>query len=132
MLLVCDECKAEFSLAPDDILSARFDYKGESYIVRYFACPKCNRAYIFLFLKLEDLPTMLAKNNIYVQYQTALQCKNVALAKRLFRRYKSLKSLLEDKMKKELAKFPNGFMYSKATETIYYRENNTDEKENVK
>lgn len=131
-MLVCDECKAEFSLAPDDILSTRFNYKGESYIARFFACPRCNRVYVILFLKLEDLSTMLAKNNIYVQFQTTLQCKNVALAKRLFRRYKSLESLLEDKMKKELAKFPNGFMYSKATETIYYRENNTDEKENVK
>lgn len=121
-MLVCDECKAEFSLAPVDILSTRFTYEEQSYVVRYFACPKCNRAYIFLFLKLEDLSIMLAKNNIYVQYQTALQCKNVALVKRLFGRYKSLESLLEDKMKKELAKFPNGFMYSKATETIYYRE----------
>lgn len=120
-MLVCDECKAEFSLAPVDILSTRFTHEEQSYIVRYFACPKCNRAYIFLFLKLEDLSIMLAKNNIYVQYQTALQCKNVALAKRLFGRYKSLESLLEDKMKKELAKFPNGFMYSKVTETIYYR-----------
>ena len=122
MLIICDDCKAEFSLAPDDILSTRFTYEEQSYIVRYFACPKCNRAYIFLFLKLEDLSVMLAKNNIYVQYQTALQCKNVALVKRLFGRYKSLESLLEDKMKKELSKFPNGFMYSKATETIYYRE----------
>lgn len=121
-MLVCDECKTEFSLAPVDILSTRFNYNEESYIVRYFACPKCNRVYAFLFLKLEDMGIMLAKNNIQVQYQTALQCKNVALAKRLLGRYESLKSLLEDKMKKELAKFPNGFMYSKATETIYYRE----------
>lgn len=122
IMLVCDECKTEFSLAPVDILSTRFNYNEESYIVRYFACPKCNRVYVFLFLKLEDIGIMLAKNNIQVQYQTALQCKNVALAKRLLGRCESLKSLLEDKMKKELAKFPNGFMYSKATQTIYYRE----------
>lgn len=78
--------------------------------------------YVFLFLKLEDIGTMLAKNNIQVQYQTALQYKNVALAKRLLGRCKSLESLLEDKIKKELAKFPNGFGYDKATQTIYYRE----------
>ena len=121
-MLVCDNCKAEFSLAPVDILSTRFNYKGESYIVRFFACPECNRVYVFLFLKLEDVGIMLSKNNIYVQYQMALQCKNVALAKKLFGRYKSLESLLGDKMKKELSKFPNGFDYHKATETIYYRE----------
>ena len=121
-MLVCDECKTEFSLAPVDILSTRFNYNEESYIVRYFVCPKCNRVYVFLFLKLEDIGTMLAKNNIQVQHQIALQCKNVALAKRLLGRCKSLESLLEDKMKKELAKFPNGFAYDKATQTIYYRE----------
>lgn len=121
-MLVCDNCKTEFSLAPVDILSTRFNYNEESYIVRYFACPKCNRVYVFLFLKLEDIGTMLAKNNIYVQYQMALQCKNVALVKKLFGRYKSLESLLGDKMKKELAKFPNGLGYDKATQTIYYRE----------
>lgn len=122
MEITCDYCKKVFPLAPVDILSTRFNYKDESYIVRFFVCPKCNRVYVFLFLKLEDVGIMLAKNNIKVQYQTALQCKNVALAKRLLGRCESLKSLLEDKMKKELAKFPNGFMYSKATETIYYRE----------
>lgn len=121
-MLICDECKTEFSLAPVDILSTRFNWEEESYIVRYFACPKCNRVYVFLFLKFEDVGIMLAKNNIYVQYQTALQCKNVALAKKLLGRYKSLESLLEDKMKKELGKFPNGFMFSKVTQTIYYRE----------
>ncbi len=122
IMLVCDNCKAEFSLAPVDILSNRVQLKGQDYIIRYFVCPKCNRVYVFLFLKFEDLGIILSRENIHTQYQMALKCKNVALSKRLFGRYDSLGKLLEDHMRKELSNFPNGFVYDKAAKIISYRE----------
>ena len=121
-MLVCDKCKAEFSLEPVDIKAARIKIKDQDYIVRYFVCPNCNHVYLFVFLRFDDMATMLAGQNMYTQYQMAVKNKQIALAKRLYQRHHSINQLLEDRMKKLMSEYSNGFVYDKANDKIYYRE----------
>lgn len=123
---ICDECKKDFSLQPVDIRSTRITIGDNDYIVRYFICPNCYHVYVFMFLQFNDLSLILAEQNIQTQYQMAIDCKNKTLAKRLHSRLYSLRQLLENEMKKVMLACPNGFVYNKGTETIYYREKSTE------
>lgn len=123
---VCDDCKKEFSLQPVNIRTARVNIKEKDCIVRYFICPNCSRVYVFMFLQFSDMALVFSEQNIFTQYQASLSYKNKTLSKRLYSRYYSLKQLLEDKMKKLMSAYPNGFVYDKENETISYRENTTE------
>lgn len=44
-IIVCDECKHEFSMNAVNIEEATVTLDGQDLILVYFACPKCNKLY---------------------------------------------------------------------------------------
>ena len=44
-MIVCDECKYEFSMDSVEIQEATMNLSGQALTLVYFTCPKCNKIY---------------------------------------------------------------------------------------
>lgn len=120
-MVVCDECKHEFSMNTVDIQEAAINLGGQVLKLVYFTCPKCNKIYRITLKdeRYEELKEDLerTKKRIRRNYGS----RNDELARTLYNMVERKHQRMKDHITKLNNKFPGTF-------TFVASENNHEDK----
>lgn len=95
-MILCDDCKKEFSMNSVDIEKANISLNGQEMVLVYFACPGCKKIY-----------RIMLRDEKYYELNTDLQITKVRMRKAYDSGNKELARMLNEMVTKKHERLSN-------------------------